>query len=313
MPSVTIGVIPTQRFSVSAQALRRLFACTPEPFELLVVDCATPEPYRTEIDGVLAGRAGTRVLRSGRYQFPNQSINQVVAASRTDFVCIIDNDVLVADGWLTRLLGACLEHPADMAVPLIREGLDGSGPFHFDVRLGRIVPLVHGGRPGVAFVPRAAREDREINAGAERLTVQTFEPHCMLFRREVFEKIGPLDEELNTREFVDLMLALHHVQARIVLEPRCLVHYAVPPPVEPAEQAFFAFKWEPRRAEESHRRIQERWHVADMPGSMDFIRRRHHETSRARRLLHDLGRLPARALRWAKRQLRARSGTPGLA
>jgi hypothetical protein len=107
------------------------------------------------------------------------------------------------------------------------------------------------------------------------MPVDFIEQHCVLFRRSVFDRIGPYDEELNTRDEVDLSLALFHAGVTVVLEPRAVVNY-VPPtaPPEPAELPYYRMRWDLDRAERSRERIATRWSLVETPGDLDFVRYR---------------------------------------
>ena len=124
MSDITIGFVPRERFSLAAEALQRIFDHTEQPFDMIVVDCNIPPVYRQEMDQVLEGRDNVRIIQRDRYLLPNQSKNLVVAEAKGEWLCMIENDVLVQDGWLSTLIAACEEHPADVAVPLIERALD---------------------------------------------------------------------------------------------------------------------------------------------------------------------------------------------
>ena len=119
MLKVTVGFVPRDRFCESAGCLRQLFECTQIPFELILVDCKTPEVYWEQIESVVQGQQHVRVIRTDQYLSLNQSRNLVMRENSSDFLCIIENDVWVHEGWLEALLAACDEYPADVAAPLI--------------------------------------------------------------------------------------------------------------------------------------------------------------------------------------------------
>jgi GT2 family glycosyltransferase len=100
------------------------------------------------------------------------------------------------------------------------------------------------------------------------------EDHCLLFRREVFDRIGLLDEELTARSQLDLSLRLFDANLRCVLEPRARVTYLVPTAIDAEERAYYLFRWDPKRARKSEQRIRERWNIVDMPTAMRFVKER---------------------------------------
>jgi hypothetical protein len=272
MSTMTIGFVPRERFSQAAESLQRIFDYTRIPFNFIVVDCNIPPVYWREMEKVLSGRKNVKIIRRDHYLLPNQSKNLVIREAKDDFLCLIENDVLVKDDWLSKLIAACEEHPADVAVPLIVEGPPGSGKVHFDDLLGH-VRLVQG-RDGdkLEILPRPG--DKELDRGSHRRAVEFMEQHCLLFRRSVFDRIGPYDEELNTRDEVDLSLALSRGKIPVVYEPKCEVHYLPPYPPRSDELDYFFMKWNLERATKSRERIQKKWNLIHLPGDLGFVKDR---------------------------------------
>jgi len=293
-PSVTIGVIPRERFSLAAEAIRRIVEHTRVPYRLVVVDCNTPERYRSQIEQALPASVPVDVLRFDRYLLPNESRNQVVAATRREddkndghgasdeFVCLIDNDVLVEPGWLERLLAACDEESAGVARPAVLK----LGEIHFDCRLGPVSLALGspGHRPQIGGWTRAS----EFEAAPGRRRVEWLEMHCLLFRKSVFSVVGPLDETLSTREHVDLSLALRTKNVPIVFEPASRAHFVPPPPVHADERAFFFFRWDPSKAVASNARVRTKWDLANYRSNVDWVLARHSRVDRVRNFVHEL-------------------------
>jgi hypothetical protein len=272
MKSVTIGVVPRERFSLAAESLQRIFDCTDLPFNLIVVDCNIPARYRRQMDEVLNGRSNVKVIRTDEYMLPNRSRNLVINEARDEYVLLTENDVLVKDGWLTQLVAAIDEHPADVAVPLIIEGRIGKGRVHFDDLLGTVQRVETPEGPKWAI--RARSTVKENDRGGERRTIEMMEQHCILFRRSALERMGPYDEELNTRDEIALSLALYHAGQKVVFVPQCEVHYVPPYPPEDDELDFFFMKWDLERAAKSRERIREKWNLVECPGDMGFVKAR---------------------------------------
>jgi GT2 family glycosyltransferase len=272
MPRLTVGFVPRERFSLAAKSLESILEHTPKPYRLIVVDCNIPAVYRSEMDAVLSRFDDVQVIRRDHYLRPNQSKNLVIAEAKDDYLCLIENDVLVGEGWIDILMAACEEHPADVAVPLILEGPLKGGAVHFDELLGTVNPVDTPEGTKLEIQPRKGK--RQNDRGSSRRTVQFMEQHCLLFRREVFDRIGPFDEELNTRDEIDLSLALHAAGARVVFEPRCTVAYFPPFPPREDELPYFFFKWDLARAERSRDRIREKWNLTECPGDMGFVKDR---------------------------------------
>jgi GT2 family glycosyltransferase len=285
MYKVVIGFTPRERFSLTAESLESIFANTDVPFHLIAVDCNMPARYRAEMDRVLAGRDNVTVIERDHYLLPNASRNLVIEATPqdVDFLCLIENDCIVKKGWLSALIRACEEHPADVAVPLIIEGPVSSDRIHFDDRLGTVQEV---DTPEGRKLQIYQREvSRHHDRGTERRTVQFMEQHCFLFRRGVFDRIGLFDESLNQRDEIDISLRLFKAGVTAVFEPKSEINYLVPYPPEADETGFFFFKWDLERGEESFERLRTKWNLVEVPGDMNFIR----ERNRIGRM-HEIGR-----------------------
>lgn len=272
MPDVTIGFAPRDRFCKAAESLERLFEVTREPFNLIVVDCNTPEVFRHQVEKVLKGRHNVRTIRTNDYLLTNQAHNLVIRDSDDEFLCLMENDILPEEGWLSHLIAACEEHPADVAVPLIIERQGGFEKIHFDDRLGHVEPVQTEDRTKYRIVPRSA--DKETDTTSGRRTVEMIEVHCVLYRRRVFDRIGTLDETMSARAEVDLSLALHNSGVPVVFEPRSRVVYSPPPPIYPEERDYYLFKWDVERAVQNHDDLKRRWSLVDLPSSVDFVKMR---------------------------------------
>jgi hypothetical protein len=284
MTSVTIGWLPREQFGLAVESLKRLLELTEMPFELIVVDCNTPAQVWREIAALLERHPNASVIRRDEYLLPNQSRNLVIERARGDYLCLIENDVLVREGWLSRLLAACEEHPADVAVPLILE--EG---VHFDEQLGAVREVEEGGTTQLEIVPRDISKDAD--PGSRRRRVEFIEQHCVLFRRHVFDRIGPYDEALSTRDEIDLSLALRRAGVPVVFEPASVVEYLSPWPPGSESIAYSRFKWDLERGLASCERIKERWNLKEVPGGDAGFARKRYLTGRLCDVREEIGRL----------------------
>lgn len=265
---ITVGFLPRERFELGAESLATLLDNTTEPYDLIVIAPAMPECYRRELDAVLERRPETLVIEVDRLLLPAESKNVILEHATGDYVAFVENDVLYPPGWLDGLVAACEEFPAAVASPLIREGRGDDE--HFDHHLGRIADP----RPGQPIDIRGIAAPR--NGVTERTRVDFIEQHCLVYRRSALDAIAPFDEELNTRDEVDVSMALWAADQTIVLEPAVKINY-VPPTTAPTDDEldYFRFRWDLDRAAMSRDRIRDRWNLTDTPGDLGFVRARH--------------------------------------
>jgi GT2 family glycosyltransferase len=227
-----------------------------------------------EMERAVAGHPDVEFLRARDYLNPNAAKNWIVRETpEGDFLVLMENDNLVSPGWLDALIRACEEEGADVARPLLYESRLFRRSLHFDTRWDRIETVDAADGPTYRFHPRATPLSMDL--GAPRTRTHALETHCLLFRRSVFEKIGPFDERLNTRQELDVALQLYAAGVPVVFEPAAAVTYLSPPPVHPDEREFFRSRWDPEAALRSHEIIERKWRTLNLPSSLDFVTYRH--------------------------------------
>jgi GT2 family glycosyltransferase len=209
-----------------------------------------------------------------------------VQASRDDYIFLIENDCLVLPGCLDRMLAACGEFPADVAVPLLLEGPAWFPIVHHDARLGRIeTGRTPDGRVSIRFAP-SGLGNLQRRLQRKRCVMELFENHCLLLRRSVFDRIAPLDERLNTDEYIDLALGLRQAGLKTVFEPGARVHFHSPPPVNSDEEEFYRFRWDVQVAVNGSHAIRNKWNIENMSRTDLFAWSQQFRTSRGRWIAH---------------------------
>ncbi|MCC5651557.1 glycosyltransferase [Nostoc sp. XA013] len=276
MSTVTIGFFPREQFSLAAESLQRIFEYTQIPFNLIVIDCNTPKVYWQQIEQVLKGRHNVRVIHKNDYLQANQLRNLVIQEAEDEFLCFIENDVLVEEGWLSYLINACKEQPADVAVPRIIEGPLGATSVHWDPNQGHLRSVQTADGVKWEILP-ATTDDQHLNRGNHRRTIQLAgEAHCRLYRRSVFDSVAPFDEEVIFLDHLDSSLALYHAKIPVVFEPRSVVHFWHPYPPRPEELGYFFMRWDLEKSAKSLDRIQTKWNLVHLYGDLSFAVERNH-------------------------------------
>lgn len=281
-PRATLIVTPRERFGVAKESLESIYAATDEPFDLVYVDGAGPTDLGEWI-GAMAAEHGFRHIRTDRFLSPNEARNIGIKASTTDYVVFIDNDVIVAPGWLSRLVQTADESGADVVAPLTCQGL----PLHQEIhQAGAIVTEDLDSFLATPPGKRIMRETMFLQgqpvsaAPPEAVETQCCEFHCALARRSVFDRVGLLDEEmLATKEHVDFCLAVLSTGGKVLLEPRSIVTYLFPNrarPITPDDREYFLVRWSDDWQLRSLDRLAEKWGlVPDQPYLSDRRRSTH--------------------------------------
>lgn len=258
----TLVVVPRERFGVAVRSLESIYANTQFPFHLIYVDAGSPAAVSRTISDQAAARGFER-LRVDRLLAPNEARNLVLPRVHTRYVVFLDNDVLVAPGWLEALVGCAEETGADLVGPLYMVGeLPGDfvhmagGTAHIEVSGGR--------RQLVEEHLYAGQKIGEIPNPLRRQQTELLEFHCLLARTARLRELGPLDERyLSTGEHIDLCLAVRERGGSVYLEPAARISYLPPKRLDAADLSFFRLRWSEAWTTAAFDRLAERWDLAE--------------------------------------------------
>jgi GT2 family glycosyltransferase len=159
-------------------AVESIRAHTRYPHEILIVDNGSEPPTLAVLDE-LARDHGVRVVRNGRNLGFGQGMNVGMAHARGDVVVILNNDVVVTDGWLEDLVGA-LETRRTVGCTAPRSNKVASEQ------------LVAGQYPDIGAMHRFAAERRRAHRG-RGYVAQRVVGFCLCLDREVIDAVGGFD------------------------------------------------------------------------------------------------------------------------
>lgn len=186
---------------------------------------------------------------------------------KTKYVCFIDNDVIVTKGWIEALVETAERTSAGIVFPLYLIGEPSEGKIH-----------MAGGKCHWAEVDgRTEYNEEHIYSNQPLSTVADSlsegesdfgEFHCMLISMEMLRELGPLDERyLQVNEHLDLCMAAHKADCKVIFQPRSVVSYLHSSHAYP----FWLCDLEPYRRRWSHRQAQldveyfsAKWNVISM-------------------------------------------------
>jgi GT2 family glycosyltransferase len=254
----TVVVVPRQRFSATQRTLEALYANTPAPFNLVYVDAGSPAHVRDYLAAQTRER-GFRVIRIEAHLSPNEARNVGIRAVTTKYVAFIDNDTIAGPNWLAALT-ACAERTGAWLVgPLVFIGEPLWSRVHIaggtlrleDTPTGRRLTDRH----ELSWAPYAAGKDR-----IEGRTCDFVEFHAMLARRDVFDRVGMLDERLlSAPEHLDLGLLVRQAGGTIRLEPAAHANYLPATRLALSDVPFYMVRWSDAWNRASLARLREKW------------------------------------------------------
>ena len=272
-PNITLIVSPRERFSHTRASLESIYANTQIPFKLIYVDGGSPRSVRNYLQQK-SEDWGFELIRTERYLAPNQARNLGLAQADTDYVVFIDNDVEVASGWLTQLVNCADATQAAVVCPLTCIGQPLGDKIHLAGGEARIVLRVKGDEKQRRvhekhyFVNRLVAD---VQNQLHRRQCEFAEFHCMLVRRSIFEKIGPLDENLlSTREHIDFCLTIAQVGGTVYCEPAAVVTYVPKVLSRWSDLAFFMLRWSDEWETRSLKYFRQKW---DLPKKDKYFKK----------------------------------------
>lgn len=274
----TLIVTPRERFGLAVRSLKSIVGTTSGPYKLVYIDGNSPRTVARELQAICE-REGFTYVRRDRYLSPNQARNLGLSHADTKLVTFIDNDVIVSDGWLQALERCAEETGAEVICPLTCQ----REPLHTEVHQagGEItadLSSFFGGSPAERrLIDRHILQGKPVErVSSERADVQACEFHCVMVRRDVFDRLGPLDERLlATKEHLDFSLSVWASGGRVMMEPRSVVTYLFPAganKLQVSDWPYFALRWSPVWLSRSLAHFQSKWELEDDPY---FARRAH--------------------------------------
>jgi GT2 family glycosyltransferase len=150
---------------------------------ILVVDNGS-----TDGSAELAEQAGARVIRMGQNRGFAAAVNRGIAAADSDWIAILNNDVTLEREWLQRLLAGAEQEEVWFATGKILR--PDAGTVTVDATFDEI------SRGACALRCGAGRPDGPI--WNEPRTIRIAPMTAAIFRRRLFEEVGPLDESFES-------------------------------------------------------------------------------------------------------------------
>lgn len=295
----TVVVTPREQFSKARVSLESILANTEPDVPLVYVDGKSPRALARYLKAQSV-KCGFTLIRSDHLLAANQARNMGIPHVRTKYIAFVDNDVSVEPGWLDKLVTCAEETEAWAVGPLYLIDDPAKQIIHTAGADLRIVET--DGRRQLYEQHRFTHQPvATVRSQLARQPIDLVEFHCMLVRRDVFERLGPLDEQLiSFFDHVDFCINVANAGGIVYTEPAAVVTHLAPPPFALSDLPCFLLRWSDAWMEPSIRHFAEKHKL-----SLDD------EDFEGHRRYRDLHRL--RLLRRIRGAVRRLTGSRGLA
>ena len=195
-------VIPTyNNLPCLKLCLESIRKCTSFLYNIIVVDNGSKD----DVKKYLEQQGDIMYVRVGRMNFA-QAINLGIKSSNNKYVCLLNDDIIVSKGWLTKMVESCT--PEIGAVGPLSNCDKGWLHNHSTVIGGiggiDLQPGVHTVNQIKPIVKDIYNYSHDLGDNPETVIQNWIAFYCTLIPREVINKVGYLDEEFeNSGEDVD--------------------------------------------------------------------------------------------------------------
>ena len=187
-PAVTIIVVAFDNLVFNRMCLESILANTEVPYEIIVVDNASSDGTPAYLQHLAEHFADVSVITNNANRGFAPAVNQGLAAARGQVLVVLNNDTVVPPGWVRGLVA----HLDDPTLAMVNP-VTNSAPNEARVQVGY--------RTYGEFISEARSRAIEREGARSALDVATM--FCVAFKREVYARVGPLDERFEVGMFED--------------------------------------------------------------------------------------------------------------
>lgn len=190
-PLVSIIILTFNQLPYTMECVASIQRHTTERYELIFIDNGSTDGTVPWLRA-LAGRepATCRVIENSTNLGFAKGCNQGLEAAQGDYLLLLNNDVVVTEGWLSGLLACFRHHPETGIVGPLTNNISGIQ------RLPGAPPLPQAGIDDFAATLRTRFDGR-------RIYNRRIVGFCMLFTRDLLNRVGYLDDSFGNGNFED--------------------------------------------------------------------------------------------------------------
>lgn len=186
----SIVILTFNQLEYTKMCVKSLRRHTPEHHEIIFIDNGSTDGTAKWLKRLTKENRNYRLIENRQNLGFASGCNQGIKASDGEYILLLNNDVIVATGWLTGMLN-CLNSAPDAGIV---------GPMTNNI--SGLQQLISDEYRSVDDLDEYAAEFRKRHLH-RRIPLRRIVGFCMLFRRTLVERIGLLDETFGTGNFED--------------------------------------------------------------------------------------------------------------
>lgn len=191
-PSVSIIVLTWNALDFTRKCAESLLAHTSSVHELLFVDNGSEPETIDYLKDLEDAHPQVRVILNGKNLGFAAGNNVGMAEAKGEYVCLLNSDVVVTEGWLEALLAPAM---ADPKIAMV-------GPVTNSISGGQKLPSVPYNEDTLEGLTEFAARRRQTEAGKKQ-TALMIVGFCMLIKKDLIARIGGLDEGFGQGNYED--------------------------------------------------------------------------------------------------------------
>ena len=177
------------QYDYAKGCIESMIAKTRTPYRIIVINNGKDARIKEYLEGLIrAGRCEIDVVSNAQNMGWVWAINKGIEMSRAPYVCFQNDDTVVTEDWLGKMIR-------------IAEG---------DSRIGIVNPRWEGKRPSESIDDFAKEIERSPRGYIETDWARGF---CVVVKREVLDKIGGLDDIYSPAYFDDVDFSVRAIEA----------------------------------------------------------------------------------------------------
>lgn len=189
-PKVSVIVLTYNNLDLTKACLESIECYTHYPnYEVIIVDNASADDTPAYLNAYAESRSNVQAILNADNLGFSAGNNVGLAAATGDYVVILNNDTYVTSGWMHRMVNALRRNPELGLVGPVTNNIGNEARIEVNYA-------------NMEEMQSEARKYTRAHAG-EVYPMRCAAFFCVMFSREVYEAVGPMDEDFGVGFFED--------------------------------------------------------------------------------------------------------------